>query len=75
MTTLPLTLADSSKEIVLVGGMLIALVAMLFSFIRSISHRNARERTKREIAAYVAEGSMTAEEGERLLNAGEDTPE
>lgn len=29
-----------------------------------------REKTKREVAAYVAEGSMTPEEGERLLNAG-----
>ncbi len=27
----------------------------------------ARERTRREIAAYIAEGSMTPEQGERLL--------
>jgi len=29
----------------------------------------SRERTKREIAAYIAEGSMTPEEGERLVRA------
>jgi len=29
----------------------------------------ARERTRREVAAYVAEGSMTPEQGERLLRA------
>lgn len=29
-----------------------------------------RERTRREVAAYVAEGSMTPEQGERLLRAG-----
>ena len=31
---------------------------------------SARERTKREIAAYIAEGSMTPEQGERLMKAG-----
>jgi len=31
----------------------------------------ARERTKREIAAYIAEGSMTPEQGERLMKAGD----
>lgn len=30
-----------------------------------------RERTRREIAAYIAEGTMTPEQGERLLKAGE----
>jgi hypothetical protein len=30
----------------------------------------ARERTKRDIAAYIAEGSMTPEQGERLMKAG-----
>ncbi len=30
----------------------------------------ARERTKREIAAYIAEGSMSPEQGERMVRAG-----
>lgn len=30
----------------------------------------SRERTRREIAAYIAEGSMTPEQGERLMKAG-----
>ncbi|GJM20062.1 MAG: hypothetical protein DHS20C14_22750 [Phycisphaeraceae bacterium] len=29
----------------------------------------SRERTKREIAAYIAEGSITPEHGERVLKA------
>lgn len=29
-----------------------------------------RERTRREIAAYIAEGSMTPDQGERLMAAG-----
>lgn len=30
----------------------------------------SRERTRREIAAYIAEGTLTPEQGERLMNAG-----
>ncbi len=30
----------------------------------------ARERTRREIAAFIAEGSISAEQGERLMKAG-----
>lgn len=33
-----------------------------------------RERTRREIAAYIAEGSMTPEQGERLLAAKDPKP-
>ena len=29
-----------------------------------------RERTRREIAAFIAEGSMSPEQGERLMAAG-----
>ncbi|HRJ50728.1 MAG: hypothetical protein KF787_08490 [Phycisphaeraceae bacterium] len=29
----------------------------------------ARERTKREIAAYIAEGAMTPEQGDRLIKS------
>ncbi len=38
------------------------------SVIRSVS----RERTRREIAAYIAEGTMTPEQGERLMRSGND---
>lgn len=30
-----------------------------------------REQSRREIAAYVAEGTMTVEQGERLMQAGQ----
>lgn len=53
-----------SFVLVIVGGALLA--------IRSIARTRAREQTRREIAAYVAEGSMTPEQGERLMRAGED---
>ncbi len=51
------------------GGLTIALVSILLSFIRSIVKTRAREQTKREIAAYVAEGTMTPEDGERIIKA------
>lgn len=67
--------ADDEQKIVLVGGVVIALTAIVFSFVRSMVLGTAREQSRREIAAYVAEGSMTADEGERLIRAGEKTEE
>jgi hypothetical protein len=43
---------------------------IISSTIESVLKSATRERSRREIAAYIAEGSMTAEEGERLMNAG-----
>jgi len=61
---------EPEKIIAIAGGILLAgLMATLFT-IRQISIGRAREQSRREIAAYVAEGSMSAEEGERLLSAG-----
>lgn len=45
----------------------------IMSVVKSITRlvaRLARERTRREVAAYIAEGSMTPEQGEKLLAAG-----
>jgi hypothetical protein len=67
-------LLDSDKFTILmvfgVGG-LITITAILSGVIRSIMIGKAKERTRQEVAAYVAEGSMTAVEGERLLRAGD----
>ena len=53
----------------LVGGT-IAIVAIVFGAVSSMVRSTARERSRREIAAYIAEGSMTPEQGERLMAAG-----
>lgn len=42
----------------------------LFGAVKSMVKYTARERTRREIAAYIAEGSLSAEQGERLMKAG-----
>lgn len=52
----------------LIGGGIVSVV-----FIRSVAgviKSVAKERTRREIAAFIAEGSMTPEQGERLMKAG-----
>jgi hypothetical protein len=48
----------------------IAVVSIITAKIGSIANARARERSRREIAAYIAEGSMSPEQGERLMNAG-----
>ena len=51
----------------------IAVVWLFLSFVQKTVKMVTRERTRREIAAYIAEGSMTPEQGERLMKAGEFT--
>jgi hypothetical protein len=54
--------------LIAIGGFVFAIV--LIRTIAGVFKTSARERTRREIAAFIAEGSMTPEQGERLLNAG-----
>ena len=54
-----------------IGGV-IAIVAIVCGSACSMHKTRARERSRSEIAAYIAEGSMTPEEGERLMKAGDD---
>lgn len=49
----------------------IAITAIVFGMVSGMVKAVARERTRREIAAYIAEGSISPEQGERLLKAGE----
>ena len=45
-------------------------VCVVFNGFVGMISRVSKERTRREIAAYIAEGSMSPEQGERLMNAG-----
>ena len=51
------------------GGFVVAIIAIIFGSIHRISVNNERQKSLREIAAYIAEGSMTPEQGEKLLAA------
>jgi len=50
------------------GGVVVVIVLIKTagSTVRAVS----RERTRREIAAFIAEGSMSPEQGERLMRSG-----
>ena len=63
------TMLDEDIIVFVVGGALGG-IAIVFGTVSGMVKSTARERTKREIAAYIAEGSMTPEQGEKLLNAG-----
>ena len=52
---------------VLIAGCIV--VGMILKAVIMIVTTSAREKSRREIAAYIAEGSITAEQGERLLRA------
>ncbi len=53
----------------IVLGFIIAALCIITSTAKGMADTRSREKTRSEIAAYVAEGTMTAEEGERLLKA------
>lgn len=63
------TLAGDIGDVMPIGIVVVAVLWLVLATITKITQTHARERTKREIAAYVAEGSMTPEHGERLLRA------
>ena len=52
------------------AGTIIAVVAIVFSAVKKMVVSSNVEKSRREIAAYIAEGSMTPDDGERLMNAG-----
>lgn len=66
-------LAGDGQEVVMmmaaVGGV-IAVVAIVTSSIEKIKISKNQEDSRREIAAYIAEGSISAEDGRKLMEAG-----
>lgn len=59
--------AEADMVFGIMGG--VGIVAILAGTIASVLNTRAKERTKREIAAYVAEGSITPEQGEKMILA------
>lgn len=60
---------DEPGVLFIAGMIAVAIVAIVFGSITGMIKSLTRERTRREIAAYIAEGSMTPEQGERLMKA------
>jgi hypothetical protein len=69
----PLTIASDFPELIVVLAVAAAGITGILSAVLAWRHRieksRNRDQLQREIAAYVAEGSMTADEGERLIRA------
>ena len=53
----------------LAGVVACVLIGMLLKAVTTIVTGISRERSRREIAAYIAEGSITPDQGERLMKA------
>ena len=49
------------------GGLFMIIVAIIFDSWRKVSQTRAKEESRREIAAYVAEGSISADDAAKLL--------
>lgn len=58
--------------IAVTGGLFAATLIACMGIRYAIINRKQREQTKREITAYIAEGSISPEEGERLIRAATD---
>jgi len=67
----PIVLGRGEEVMLLLGGLMFAgVVIFVVHSIRKALETRHREQTKREIAAYVAEGSIAPHDAAMLLNAG-----
>lgn len=63
-------LLDGHMYVVVVSIICLAVLAgSLIRAVTAVLATQAKERSRREIAAYIAEGSITPEQGERLVKA------
>ena len=54
-----------------IGMCVIGLAAVLFGIQARVKNTRERERSRRELAAYIAEGTMTPDDAVRLLNTAQ----
>ena len=52
------------------GGFVVAIVAIIAEAFRKTAQTKAREESRREIAAYVAEGTISPDDAAKLLASG-----
>jgi hypothetical protein len=72
IVTLATDFSDMAGLLIPLGGLLFAAFIIVVAAIKSVAINRARETTKRELAAYMAEGSISAEDAERILKHRED---
>ncbi len=65
-----MNLLDDHMYVVVISVICLAILSnSLIHALTSILTTHSKERSRREIAAYVAEGSLSPEQGERLVRA------
>ncbi len=70
LAALPSMSSEELARMTIIGGTLVlAAFATAMWAVVSTTRTRERERTKREIAAYVAEGSISPEQAEKLIAA------
>lgn len=70
VVTLGSDIGDMVPVVAIVLGLSFAGLCVVVGAIKSVLMNRQREQSRRDIAAYIAEGSMSPDEGERLLKAG-----
>lgn len=69
-----MTLASADDSIVMAilfgGGIVVAIVAIITDAAQKMHRTKSREESRREIAAYVAEGSISPDDAAKILAAG-----
>jgi hypothetical protein len=68
--TLASEFEDFIPIVAIAAGSAIAVIWIIMATIDSTVKTRAREATRRELAAYVAEGSMSATDAAQIMNAG-----
>jgi hypothetical protein len=61
--------------VAIVGGVIVACTAIVFTCTKSILVSRSREQTKRELAAYIAEGTLDADKAVAILKADTEAEE
>ena len=56
--------------IAIIGGLMVGAIWVIMGTVHSMVVGTAREKTKRELAAYVAEGTLDADKAVAMINAG-----
>jgi hypothetical protein len=61
---------DLAGLLAIIGGLILIVIVTVVNALKSVAKTRHREQTRREVAAYVAEGSMSADDAEKILKAG-----
>jgi hypothetical protein len=61
---------DLIPIIAVAGGLLVGALWIVMATVHGMVVATAREKTKREMAAYVAEGTLEADKAIAMINAG-----